>query len=240
MAGRGHDEIQGRGGDDVICGEGGVDHINGGEGADWIDGGTSRDYLDGGLGTDHVQGKEGKDQFAQIVGPDVIVGGLGNDKFAIGGEAEGARVLGGAGRDDFKSTYQGTGASLRGGADSDVLRTGPPFAEDGDIMLTIDYRVGQITSDFNDWVVSVRGFEVTKVYGSPGLRTHAVFHGTPDDDRVGLHLDAWKLTAFGYAGDDVFYGSGGDDNFNGGPGTDAAYGTKGRAVCASIEKGTAC
>jgi len=107
----GDDEVHGGKGTDLVHGNAGDDLIFGGKAGDALDGGAGNDWLNGGAGNDRLTGGEGDDSFAfaNPRQPDTVMdwtqgdvialqksafkgigpkGGLAENRFQIGGEAE--------------------------------------------------------------------------------------------------------------------------------------------------------
>jgi serralysin len=78
------EQIEGLGGNDRIFGLDGSDIISGGMGNDTIDGGNGNDNLSGDEGNDFLLGGNGNDYLTGFGGgADILVGGAGQDTFAI-------------------------------------------------------------------------------------------------------------------------------------------------------------
>ena len=116
--GSGNDIILSEGGDNIIDGGAGQDNIatgagndiiSGGAGDDDIYAGAGDDILFGGAGSDHIEGQESTAGDETVTGnlffvtsEDVLIGGKGNDTFAVGDEFEEETViLGGVSAQDL-------------------------------------------------------------------------------------------------------------------------------------------
>jgi Ca2+-binding RTX toxin-like protein len=107
--GDGDDLIYSEGGDNIISGGKGIDNIitgsgndiiSGGEGDDVIFAGDGDDILSGGAGSDYIdgQGSSAGDETVtgnlfHVTSQDVLIGGAGNDTFAVGDEFEELTII---------------------------------------------------------------------------------------------------------------------------------------------------
>lgn len=198
------------------------------------------DRLVGTRRPDVIVGRGGDDVIIGLGGDDRLSGGAGNDQVNLFGEADGLRARGGPGDDRFK-VYTSSDIEVSGDSGRDQLEV-IAYSDTADQWLSIDYRVGEITSTVYDAVVSVVGIEATDVRAPTLTETLGVsFHGTPGHDRITVRSESvLPLVASGYAGNDRFEGTDGDDELDGGPGTDRADGEGGHDTCVSIEQAASC
>ena len=128
-AGDGHDTVRGGGNDDRLYGEGGVDQMTGEFGNDVVDGGIGNDVVYGGGGNDTVIGGGGNDDVHAAGNPelfdvggsideegsDILIGGLGSDRYIFSGSAQGQYVIHEApNRDRDSVSFAGYGANGTG------------------------------------------------------------------------------------------------------------------------------
>jgi len=83
FGGAGNDRIDGTDRWDRMQGGLGNDVLIGARGRDWVRGGAGNDLLDGGPGIDDLNGRDGSDTLIGTTG-DLLVGGAGRDKCAVG------------------------------------------------------------------------------------------------------------------------------------------------------------
>jgi Ca2+-binding RTX toxin-like protein len=255
----GSDVIFGGGGADVIIGRGGNDRLCGGDGNDRIQGGNGRDTVSDGNGNDRLEGNKGIDSFignsnCRADGTDVYLGGPDKDKFRVFCQGD-DRINGGTGNDQISLTTNRTGGlRARGGPGDDNFK----FSASSDLEIaggvghdtvtatiyndmegqraTFDYRVGEITTSYDEGVVKVSGINATVARFLPSpYTTRAYFYGTPGDDELSLAYEPPGVVAFGYGGNDTFRTDGGDDTLDGGAGRDRAEADGGLDTCVNFE-----
>lgn len=173
LGGNGDDIIDTGNGDDVVFGDAGEDSILGRGGDDVLYGGEGFDTLKGGAGNDTIVGyydgsEDGIFQAADLLDPDSLVGGDGNDEFYAG---SGDTVNGGAGAD---TVYLGTWQSATDPvtveeyeATEDKLVIILPTTYSGPATVTVDYLPGVTHSG----TVSIDGIPLAAVQGGGTLGT---------------------------------------------------------------------
>ncbi len=85
--GDGNDILYGFSGNDILNGDQGSDTLQGGDGSDTLYGGTDNDVLSGLNGNDILDGAGNDTEASGSVGSqsiDILIGGIGNDKFVLG------------------------------------------------------------------------------------------------------------------------------------------------------------
>lgn len=236
FAGPGEDHFDGADGDDLFYGDQGGDTASGGPGDDLLLDGSDAtgagDVLDAGAGDDEI---------SSGAGADLVTGGEGND-LVIVNDDEG-RFEGGPGNDTFETGVSLHGhATLVGGEGSDYLPIYLDYeVEEPTAVITLDLRVGLVTTDRNDHAFDVSGIENARVFDKSirgdEFRVTTYFYGTDADESVWVHgpLHAWM-----YGGDDRIWASQFDDELDGGTGYDEAAAGGGQDTCVDIEAPTGC
>jgi len=125
--GKGHDAMDGGGGDDVLNGDQGNDVALGGDGDDELNGGNGHDSLHGGTGSDDLDGENGHDELSGDDGNDDLDGGTGNDE-----------CLGGS---DDDVIHGGNGSDHLDGEDGDDLLDGDLGNDEEEDGLSVDLDV---------------------------------------------------------------------------------------------------
>ena len=96
FGGEGIDQIFGDGGNDLAFGQGGDDFLSGGFGNDVLNGGEGDDNILPGAGNDLLNGQEGNDflqsNSGDLGGTNILVGGVGNDRYRFFGQSNFAGV----------------------------------------------------------------------------------------------------------------------------------------------------
>lgn len=202
---------------DVIMGHGGDDDLSGGVG-DRICGGPGDDIVSGAR---FLSGDRGNDYMVGKKGPNLFVGGYGNDRADLQGGGK-DRVFGGPGSDRVDAPTPRRNARRRATID---LVNGYVTT-----VLTEHTPIHSIErATICDWKVRVN------MYGTSGRNSllalcagEATLHGGGGDDL----LWGWKNDdrLYGGSGDDLLRGRGGNDILNGGPGKDTCYNDGGDEV----------
>jgi serralysin len=96
----GDDYMEGGDGADHMEGGGGNDHVDGGSGDDTLLGGANDDVLDGWAGIDHIEGGDGNDTLYGGAENDTLIGGAGND-YLISTDGGTDYMVGGTGDDTY-------------------------------------------------------------------------------------------------------------------------------------------
>lgn len=184
------------------------------------------DVLRGTAGVDVVAGLGGDDRLLGLDGADLLCGGSGSDV-----------VRGGAGADSVHDLLTGRRSQrLDGGPGADTLVFGWRVREDGEVVgvdFLTDLRAGRaVVGDTG------RSFPLTSFRELRALFAEGVWSavGGPADERFTAHQYV-SVTVRAGRGRDRVDGSWHDDVIVGGPGRDAAYASRGRDTCRSVERG---
>ena len=229
FAGDGHDTVRGGGNDDRLYGEAGVDQMTGEFGNDLVDGGIGNDVVYGGGGNDTVIGGTGNDDVHAAGDPeifnqggsideegfDLLIGGIGSDRYLFGGSAQGQYVIREASNRDRDSiSFAGYGAQM----DLDLGSTAvQPYSTIGSIQLDSATGIEDATGGaFDDRIVGN-----TRDNFLDGQQGNNFLSGGIGDDTMG-GLEG-NDTMLGGAGMDEFFDSGGDDLLAGGTGSDVYH-----------------
>ncbi|WP_170167029.1 calcium-binding protein [Paracoccus methylarcula] len=179
-AGEGDDHVHAGFGNDIVFGDAGNDTINGGHGDDGITGGEGNDSLYGWGGSDTVLGGEGNDTLsglrpdraaprdaaeAESDGPDILMGGDGDDQLWL---SDGDEGTGGEGQDSFIADWRSdhitsstTIHDYNAEEDQIALLINPP--EDGQDLPEVTQEVSE---DGEDRLVFMDGVEIARVVGA--------------------------------------------------------------------------
>lgn len=184
------------------------------------------DVLRGTPEADVIAGLGGDDRVVGLAGDDLICGGAGSDV-----------VRAGAGADTVHDLVTGRRSQrLDGGPGRDTLVFSWQVREDGEVVFVdflTDLRAGRaVVGDTG------RSFPLTSFRELRALFAEGVWSavGGPAAERFTAHQYV-AVTVRAGGGRDRIDGSWHDDVIVGGPGRDAAYASRGRDVCRSVERG---
>ncbi len=206
--------------------------------ADDFVGSSGRDLVHGGGGGDRIALGGGDDFAITRAGSDVVDGGDGDDLLQDRGLAGEDRILGGPGADDIEDLLnQADGQVLDGGDEADVL--------DEVRFRQASGPTPQVSS--SSWDMASGTLLMHAEDGSTATATVRGFEWGviggfgAEIDVSGTegpdYLAVWPRTDFrGLGGDDRFWGSPGEDTFDGGDGDDTyLYDHSTANVCSSVE-----
>ncbi|MDP5350278.1 MAG: hypothetical protein NWQ32_18105 [Paracoccaceae bacterium] len=164
--------MQGNGGADTLEGDSGDDVLEGGAGNDLLNGGDGSDVVIGIVrpdGTSVVSGGERILPATDVVDPDMLYGGEGEDLMILG---RGDIAYGGGGEDNFA-----VGTWMTASTDTGVIADFEPTGEEILVLLPDTYTgagVVTIQGEGADALVRVDGQTYARVTGAAGALTPAM------------------------------------------------------------------
>ncbi len=172
LGGVGDDLLQGNGGADTLDGEGGDDILEGGAGTDLLYGGEGSDVVIGIQRPDGATVVSGGEQIlpaTDVVDPDTLFGGAGEDLMILG---RGDTAFGGGGEDNFT-----VGTWMTASTDTGIIADFEPTGEEILVLLPQTYTgagVVTILGESTDALVQVDGQTYARVTAAAGTLTPAM------------------------------------------------------------------
>ncbi len=226
--------VKGSDHDDVLLGSVYADHLSGGRGADRIAGRAGADVISADVlgpgddgAADIVRGQRGPDHLMASGGPDILLGGPGNDEIADWGAS--ADRIAGHGGNDWVIDYlvDAPDQLIQGGPGENRLDLRTRDVSSG----VMDLGSGVTTLSRTPPVdVAISGFTTVRLPDGDWT-----VYGTAADEYFWETL-VGPRTIYARGGRDYLGGSNDDDYLNGGRGRDRALPERGVDTCVSVEQ----